>query len=371
MAKVVHLTSVHPPFDVRIFYKECKTLAQAGYEVVLIAPHTQDEVVEGVRIRAVPKSKNRLQRMFGVAPQVVCLGFKEKAAAYHLHDTELLPWAQFLRLRRCRIVYDMHENVPKAILTKHWIPPMLRKTIARVLKLVERIFLAGMHVVFAEHSYQKDYPWLPRGTVILNMPRVEALSGVRESKYPTPTVAYMGGVTAVRGSLLTLYALHILQQRGKQVNWECIGPLTRPHEQELRALMTALRLEGVTFRGYMLPQEGWRIVSRCHIGLAVLQPIPNYVDSYPTKLFEYMALGLPLITSDFPLYREIVEGSRCGLCIPFGDPQPLAESIEWLLEHPDEAEAMGKRGQEAVRTRYNWDVEAKKLLALYRSLSLD
>jgi len=366
MAKAVHLTTAHNPFDVRIFHKECRTLAQAGYDVVLIVPHTHDEMVEGVRIRAVPKPGNRLQRMFHTAPRIVRLGYKERAAVYHLHDAELLLWAQFLRLRKCVIVYDMHENMPKAILTKHWIPPMLRRLIAHAFQLAERVLLAGMYVVFAEMSYRKDYPWVTRSVVILNMPRIEALADIRETKYPVPTVAYMGRVAAARGSLLTLRALHVLRQRGKQVNWECIGSIEDSHERELRLLINALGLDGVAFRGYMLSREGWRVVSRCHIGLAVLEPIPNYLESYPTKLFEYMALGLPLITSDFPLYREIVEGSGCGLCIPFGDPQALAARIEWLLEHPDEAAAMGRRGRQAVMDKYNWESEARKLVEMYR-----
>jgi len=366
--KIAHLASVHHPFDVRIFHKECQTLTQAGYDVVLIVPHTHDETVEGVRICAVPEPRNRLRRMLCTAPRIVWLGLKEKAKIYHFHDAELLPWVQFLRLRRCGIVYDMHENVPKAILSKHWIPPMLREMIAGAFKLAERVLLAGMYVVFAELSYQKDYPWVSRSAVILNMPRIEALADVRESKYTVPTVAYIGRVAAIRGSLLTLRALHVLWQRGRRVNWECIGPIEGSHERELQLLVNTLGLEGVTLRGYMLPSEGWRVVSRCHVGLAVLEPIPNYFESYPTKLFEYMALGLPLITSDFPLYREIVEGSGCGLCVPFGDPQALASGIEWLIEHPCEAEAMGRRGREAVYARFNWDAEAQKLLSLYRSL---
>ncbi|MDD4359611.1 MAG: glycosyltransferase, partial [Syntrophaceticus sp.] len=101
---------------------------------------------------------------------------------------------------------------------------------------------------------------------------------------------------------------------------------------------------------------------------ALLQPIPNYYDSYPTKMFEYMAMGLPVIVSDFPLYRSIVEKEQCGLCVNPESTEEIAQAVKWLLDNPGEAEAMGKRGQDVTLKKYNWDQEQSKLLDFYRSL---
>jgi len=115
--------------------------------------------------------------------------------------------------------------------------------------------------------------------------------------------------------------------------------------------------------------EGWPIIAQCHVGLAVLHPIPNYVESYPTKTFEYMAMGLPVIASNFPLYREIVEGAECGICVDPLNPEEIAGAIRWIIDHPAEAEQMGKNGHRAVEERYNWGKEEKKLLSFIISCS--
>jgi glycosyltransferase involved in cell wall biosynthesis len=125
----------------------------------------------------------------------------------------------------------------------------------------------------------------------------------------------------------------------------------------------------VEFTGYMVSKEAHPLVAKTHIGLAVVERIPNNTGSLLTKLFEYMALDMPLITSNFPLYKELIEGVGCGLCVAPEKPEELAEAIEYLLSHPEEATEMGKRGREAVKANYNWNTEAEKLLNLYKKLT--
>jgi glycosyltransferase involved in cell wall biosynthesis len=192
---------------------------------------------------------------------------------------------------------------------------------------------------------------------------------LKESKYSIPTLGYIGGVTPERGSLVVLQALQILKEKGSgPIHWVCIGPISDSHKSKLISLKTQYSLPGVEFYGYMPPTEGWRMIARCHIGLAVLKPIPNYFDSYPTKMFEYMALGLPVVVSNFPLYRTIVETAKCGICVDPLNPIEIVKAIQWLLAHPDEARRMGENGRKAVMERYNWDNESKKLLELYEQI---
>ncbi len=96
--------------------------------------------------------------------------------------------------------------------------------------------------------------------------------------------------------------------------------------------------------------------------------MPNHVDAQPNKMFEYMSAGIPVIASDFPLWREIIEGCGCGICVDPLDPKKIAEAIDYLVDNPEIARRMGENGRKAVYDRYNWDVEEKKLLALYDSL---
>src|SRR5687767_2611263 len=146
--KVVHATSAHPVDDIRIFTKECRTLAAAGYDVVLVAPHARDEVIDGVRIRAVAPARGRRERMTRTALAVVRAAAAERARIYHLHDPELLLWAPLLRRAGATVVFDMHEHTPVALTTKHWLPGWARQPMSRLVRGAERLLLAGMPVVF-------------------------------------------------------------------------------------------------------------------------------------------------------------------------------------------------------------------------------
>lgn len=367
LARIAYLTSVHIPFDIRIFYKELRSLSKAGYEVVLIAPHTRDEVVDGIRVRAVPKPRGRFQRMFRTALQVVWLAWQENADLYQIHDPELLLWSQILRLRGKTVIFDMHENVPKDILSKEWISPALRRIVVIFYQGLERILLWRMPVIFAENSYVRDYKWIDRrNTVILNMPLVEDLLAISEPRHALPTVGYIGAVNADRGSMITLQALDLLNENGYRVGFECVGRLSESHQNELELFADSHNLESIHYYGHMVPHDGYRVIARCHIGLAVLTPLPNAIGSYPTKIFEYMALGLPVIVSGFPLYREVVESAGCGLCLNDPtNPLELAAAMRWMLERPDDAAEMGNRGRDAVLSQYNWNSEERKLLNFY------
>ncbi|MCD6321857.1 MAG: hypothetical protein J7L77_02410, partial [Clostridiales bacterium] len=166
--KICILTSVHSPFDVRIFHKEAKSLIKGGYDVTLIAQHEKSEIVEGIKIIALPKQKNRFARMTKTVWMIFKLALKENAEIYHFHDPELMPLAKLMSLMGKLVIYDMHENVPRQINDKGWINPSLKKLVAKCVALSERIFLSGIPVIFAENSYYKDYLWVKTFTSVLN-----------------------------------------------------------------------------------------------------------------------------------------------------------------------------------------------------------
>ena len=256
--KICHLTSVHTPFDNRIFEKQCKTIRDAGYEMVLVAVHDQDEVVDGVRIRAVPRASGRLRRIIQTAYRVYRAALDEDAALYQIHDPELLPFAQLLRLRGKRVIFDMHENLPGSIKTKAWLPAAVRKPLAWAFRAIEPLLMAGLPVIFAEESYHKDYQWVRNYTFVLNMPDLGILLGIQaDAPYERPTVGYIGRVAQVRGADVTLDALHLLQQEGCQVDYECVGAATDHYMALFEDKVARYGLQGVHFRGFMRAHEGW------------------------------------------------------------------------------------------------------------------
>jgi glycosyltransferase involved in cell wall biosynthesis len=366
--KVVHVTSVHPALDNRILFKECVSLRRAGYDVVLVAPHEHDETVAGVRIRGFPRASGRLARMTRGVRAAIALCEQEAGDVYHFHDPELMPAMHRLVRRGRAVIFDMHENVVADIRGKPWLPAWLRAPLAHAVRLGMRRWLRGVRVVFAEHSYPRDYGWIARGVTVLNLPRLEVLLGVPERRAPDFRVGYLGSITAQRGSVLTLDALRLLAGSGLTVGFDCIGLASDEHVAELRARAARYGLGGVAIVAQQAPERAYALLARCHVGLAVLDDDANLRDSYPTKLFEYMALGLPVIVSDFPLWREVVDGARCGVCVPPSDAAALAAAIERLARDPSAARAMGARGRRAAQERYRWESEEVKLLALYAEL---
>ena len=371
MARVVHVTSAHPANDTRVFLKQCRGLAAAGHEVVLVvADSAGDRVVDGVRVRSVGAPRSRGDRMTRRTWACVRQALRERPDLLHFHDPELLPWAQVLRRMGKRVVYDMHEFAPAQIAGKGWISPGVRSVIGRAWRSAERWLLRGVPVVFAAPSLARDYPYVHRSAIVENLPLVEELFGIHEPRHERFTLGYLGSLTVSRGSLLMLGAVERLRREGVPVELECVGPAH--DERTVEALRRAAETPdaGVRWHGRLPPREGWRVMARCHVGLAVLLPEPRYLEAYPTKLFEYMALGLPVIASDFPLYRAIVERTGGGVCVDPLDPGALCAAIRRWVADPEERRAMGERGRQTVQRDYNWRTEQRKLLEFYTALGV-
>ena len=364
---VAHLTSVHPPFDVRIFEKECVSLARSGRRVSLICRHGADETVKGVHVRAVPDiSRSRLRRMFVTSARIYREAMRSGAEICHFHDPELIPLGLLLKARGRRVVYDVHEDVPQQILHKAWIPAPARKIVAAAAGGMER--LAGKvfdGIVAATPAIAARFPAASTVT-IQNYP----ILGELDPPSPVPyrdranNVVYIGGITQERGARQMAEAIRSLG-RDAGVTLHLAGPF-------MPALLSdELRIcpenREITYHG-VLNREGVRdLLGSARAGLVTLQPSPRYLDAYPVKLFEYWAAGIPVVASDFPLWRSIVDGAQAGLLVDPTDPKAIAGAIAWLISNPAEAEAMGRCGQAAVREQFNWPREEFKLVEFYDS----
>jgi glycosyltransferase involved in cell wall biosynthesis len=125
----------------------------------------------------------------------------------------------------------------------------------------------------------------------------------------------------------------------------------------------------VTAHGQLDRDGVRRVMARAIAGLVTLHPVANYLEALPVKMFEYMAAGIPVIASRFPLFRDIVEGGHCGLCVDPVDPQAIASAIDYLVTNPDIAKLMGENGRKAVLEKYNWSGQALKLTDFYGVIS--
>jgi glycosyltransferase involved in cell wall biosynthesis len=364
---VVQLTSVHDCQDIRIFHKECRTLAAAGYEVVLVGPHDRDAVIDGVRIRAVPRPRNRRERMTRTLWRVYRAALAERGDIYHFHDPELIPVGALLKLRGKCVIYDVHENVPLQILSKHWIPRPLRWLIAGVAHAFEQAAARCFDgVVAATPTIARKFP-PAKSVTVHNYPllRVTARSeaAYRERE---PLVVCVSAISAIRGAREMVAAIDMVPRElgARLVLAGTFVPASL--EDELRQMPGWARTEYV---GWLTQEQVRDLLARARVGLALSHPVPNYVESYSTKSFEYMQWGLPVVASHFPVWRELIGGSGAGLLVDPQNAASVAIAIGQLLADPTAAEAMGERGRRAVAERYNWDQEAAGLRGLYQRLT--
>jgi len=367
--KVVHLSSVHSATDVRIFCKECKSLAGAGYSVTLIAPHESDERVDGVQIIALTKPNGRLSRMTRDVYRLYRAAVREDADVYQFHDPELIPVGLLLRAKGKKVVYDIHEDVPRDIISKHYIPFWMRKPLGWLAERCENLASGSFSaLVPATEAIAERFQRLNSRTVLVqNFPLLEdsSLRAVIPWRERTCSVAYVGGISRNRGLLEMVTAMSLLRDR-LEVTLKLAGSFTPACIQE-----EASRLPGweqVEVLGVVGVNRVRDTLRTVRAGLVLFHPDPNHVRAGPNKMFEYMSAGIPVIASNFPSWREIIHRHQCGLVVDPIQPRAIAEATEYLLTHPTEAEAMGRRGQEAVEKHYNWPSEERKLLALYDDL---
>jgi glycosyltransferase involved in cell wall biosynthesis len=363
--KIVHFSSTHPCFDVRIFVKECRTLVEAGYDVVLIVTHDRDEVVEGVKIKSVPKPKNRWGRMFKTVFDIYKSALQEDAALYHFHDPELIPAGIMLRCKGKKVVYDVHEDLPRQILTKPWINPLLRRAVSIGSGIIEKSgvrFFNGVIAVTPEiaERFPKD-----KTTVVHNYPIIGELEAADAVPYGKrePIAAYVGGITMIRGIKEMAEAVRLIP-KDFAIKLVLAGSIT---EKDVKTAVSNVDSR-VNFIGWQSREQVAKLLGRSRIGLVLFQPAPNHVNALPNKLFEYMSAGLPVLASDFPLWGKIIDSIGCGLSVDPLNPKKIANAVQWMLEHPAQSEEMGKRGQEAVYEQFNWDKESKKLLSFYEEI---
>ncbi|MBM4231587.1 MAG: glycosyltransferase family 4 protein [Gammaproteobacteria bacterium] len=368
MSRIAHLTSAHPRDDTRIFFKQCSSLTRHGHDVVLIVSDgAGDTVRDGVRIVDVGRSSGgRLSRMVRTTQRVFDAAMQIDADVYHLHDPELLPHGVLLKRRGKRVVFDAHEDVPLQILAKHYLRPALRKTIARVFSRFERFACTRFDGVIAatdqiEHKFSEF--GIPTATV-RNFPIADELFSAPCDRPTHRDICYVGSIAGIRGIREMVRALELTHQ---PIRLNLVGEFS---ESDTAAEVSSYPGWERVNRLGLQDRAGVReALSRSFAGLVTLHPTPNYLESLPIKLFEYMSAELPVIVSDFPLWRHMLEDANCALFVDPLSPKAIAQAIDILIADPKMAVQMGRNGRRVIETRFNWEQEELVLLDFYRRIA--
>lgn len=365
MIKVCHLSSVHPAFDTRVFYKECKSLAESGYDVTLIARHDTFEEVEGVRVVPFRLWKSRIKRILFSPLRMFRLALKQRAHIYHFHDPELMVVGVMLKLWRKKVIYDVHEDVPKQILDKYWIKGLwLRKTLAFVTGIFETCCaLFFDRIITATPDIAVNFN--PRKTTaVRNLPLLKLMDTDLEAdiEKQKPVVIYAGILSEPRGIKEIVDAMATI---GDKAELWLLGKWQT--EDYFRRCRESGGWKHTRFFGQKTQAEAYAYMKIADVGVVNFFPKANHVRALPNKIFEYMAVSLPMVISNFPYWKENFRD--CALFADPQDPGDIAGQIERFLDDGRLRRQKGSGGRAAIESEYSWEREKDVLLDLYGQLS--
>jgi glycosyltransferase involved in cell wall biosynthesis len=349
--------------DIRIFYKECMALNDEGFDVHHLVQYHTREQVEGITIHPLPQNRTRLFRLFVIPWLIFFKALRIRASVYQFHDPELIFVGVLLRIAGKKVIYDVHENFPLQVSSKQYLWKPIRMILSKIGKVYEDIGVYLFNaVITATDSIKNRFSEnvQHKVEVVKNYVDYNEIQPAIYTSKPAE-ICYVGGISYHRGIDLILKSI------------------SKQHVK--------LNLAGIfhddSYRNELMDYPGWRqteywgvldrngiqdIYDLSRVGMLLLRPREGFLDSLPIKLFEYMAAGIPIIASNFPLWKKIIEENQCGLCIDPFDEEGIQSSIHYLLHNEKAAEEMGRRGRELVMHKYNWNKEKEKLLKTYHQI---
>lgn len=366
MIKVCHITSVHTRYDIRIFQKECSSLADAGYQVVLmVCDDLNNEICNGVQIKSLGYRPNsRKQRVLTTDSEIIDAALEEKAIIYHLHDPELLRFAKKLHKSGAKVIFDSHEFYALQLLEKKYIPQFLRKYVKFVYSFLEKQWLKNIDTVIVPCTIDGKNYFSDRAKQTCFISNVPKLDEFNEKKIDGEKIlCQAGGLTYNRGIWHLVKAMELID--AKLI-------LAGPFESiEFQEQIESMNHQGkVEYLGCLDRDEIHKIYQRTSIGLATMLDKGQYyhIDTLATKVYEFMSMGIPVVLSDTSYAREILKQYPFGMAVDASFPNEIANAVNYILNHEEIAKKMSEAGRRAVKERYNWDKEAEKLKILYSNL---
>lgn len=357
---VLVTTIVHVPLDARILHRQIRAMLDAGWQVTYAAPWgaTRQSVPawadpDRLRTLDLPRATGRARReAVGRARRLIAT-LEREADLVLVHDLDLLA-AVAGRRRAAPVVWDVHEDTAGALADRAWVPGWAEGPLRIAVRAVERWAERRLHLVIAEADYQRRF--VRTHPVIPNHPWVP-----REVDEPgADRVVYVGRISSGRGA-------HELVDLGRRLAPSIRVELIGAPDDDVRHLIEDAAGRGeVEWRGFLPNDEALARVEGALAGLSLLHDDPNYRVSTPTKLLEYLAHGVPVVTTPLPLAARLVEDERCGIVVGFGDVDAAEAAIRRLAGDAGIRRRLAAAGRRAVRERYNWQRTSERFLDVLR-----
>ncbi len=303
-------------------------------------------------------------------PKILFWYFKIQPNIVHFHVIELIPIAYLFSLLKTKIIFDIYEDFHKKL-------PSKQKSIILISLFSYFDKLASKHfnLIFAENTYLTSYPNIRKNhEVILNYPRKTDFEAIHfHFNILQPEIFYIGQISINRCIEQVLETIYLLKELYPNIKLHLFGYFSsKDFQRKLEVLIKEYDLEGNVLKyGMTSFNEAAEIAKNAIVGIALLKDIGDYKISYPTKMFEYMASGLPVITSNFEHCLSVINSTKAGFGVNPEIVQEIFEIINWFIQNPKKAKEMGKLGKEAIQKQYNWESEAEKLVKFYQKVLAD
>jgi glycosyltransferase involved in cell wall biosynthesis len=368
--KVCHFASVHTIVDTRVFYRECVSLAK-HFDVTYIGIGNFSGMRDGVKIIGVHNPETRLKRLFYTTFRVCYLALKEDADIYHFHDAEMIIFGILLRILGKKVIYDIHENTYEDIMNKPWVPERTKFILGKSYLFLEWLASKFMPfiLVIGRDEFSKRFK-TNNFTVIQNFADVTDLKKFRiadRSKLAN-NLFYIGTVYDYYYNFSKLIeAIYLLKQQNKIVQLHCVGYLGTLVERGLQNDENYKAVKDqITFYSHIVHPGGFEISKICKIGICLKNQPEEILVSHERKFFEYMAIGMPMITCDSHIYKDIIDQYQVGKYVNLEDATALSKTIDNLFTNETELIQMSKNCITASEQKYDWESQEKLLLELYQ-----
>jgi len=370
--RICHLSSVRTGLDPRAFHVQCTPLVAQGLQAQFVGPHGLTGWMNDVELVPSPRRANRFLRIL-LAVSIIPRALRLKADVYHFHDPELIPAGLLLkRLFGKKVVYDAEEDFPSMMRDKRYLPRPVRWAMEKLVTKIEDIaahWLDGIVTADTATMRRMAKVGVSRKLVFFNLPNL-ALFPEPPSVPKKFDLIYRGGLSQRAGTLVLLQAIRQLFNEGRSMNILLIGYFDNiAVEKALREQIRSLHLDRfITLLGHIPHDKMAEAISEARIGICPLQPTPKFLRNIPVKVWEYWACGLPVVASDLAPIRPFFRDGEYGFLVKPDDPREFAQAIGWLMDHPEEAAGMGRRGRRVVLEHYNNVAEVQKLMNFYQRI---
>jgi glycosyltransferase involved in cell wall biosynthesis len=372
--RICFVTSIHPDFDARVWKYAVMAIGR-GHIVHLVCPWQvpDGEVRDGVTLHSFDRARSRATRplanLFSLARKLRPL--LSQVDVVHFHDIDILPWMAGLALFK-PVVYDCHENYPDEMMVREWVPRPCRRALSYTVRVVQGMLSRAVrNVVFVVPEQQEDFPCAAlHTTIIRNYASTELLHRVVTDYSSRPdAVVFIGSNYEANGTFLFLTIAERMLTRRSGVRF-IMADRWADSTTRARALefIRTRRLENVSIVPNVSPQKIVEHLNSATIGISADLRVAQRIKALPTKLFEYMVAGLPVVASDLPNSISLARQTGAILLCQPEDPNTFVSAIETLVDDRARARAMGQRGQQVFRETLSWESQGDALDNFYHQI---